>query len=85
MCEKKRRVFADALRLGMSRSGMLGVGYKDLCGGYLLEWMALHTGTRAANVVGRSGVVYIDQCVIWCLRRYLVVRLRKRCGGVRGR
>ena len=31
-----------------------------MSGGYLLEWMALHTARRAANVVGRSGVVYVE-------------------------
>ena len=64
---------------------MLGVGSEDMSGGYLLEWMALHTGRRAANVGGRSGVVYVEQCVILLLSRYLVVRLRKRRAGVRAR
>ena len=64
---------------------MLGVGWEDLSGGYLLEWMALHTARRAASIVGRSGVVYVERCVILRLSRYIVVRLRRRCGGVRGR
>ena len=63
---------------------MLGVVLEDLGGGYLLEWMILHTARRAANVVGRSGAVYVEQCVILWLSRYLVVCLRKRCGGVGG-
>ena len=58
---------------------MLGVGWEDLCGGYLLEWMALHARRRASNVGGRSVVVYVDHSVILSLIRYLVVRLRKRC------
>ena len=36
---------------------MLGVGWEDLSGRYLLEWMALHAAGRAANAGGRSGVV----------------------------
>ena len=36
---------------------MLGVGWEDLTGRYLLEWMALHGARRGANVGGRSGVV----------------------------
>ena len=36
---------------------MLGVGWEDLTGRYLLEWMALHTAGRAADVGGRSGFV----------------------------
>ena len=64
---------------------MLGVGWEDLSGRYLLEWMPLHRARRAANVGGRSGVVYVEQCVILWLSRYLVVRLRKRCAGVRAR
>ena len=63
---------------------MLGVASEDLIGRYLLEWMALHTARQAANVGARSGVVYVEQCVILWLSRYLVVRLRRRCGGVRG-
>ena len=47
--------------------------------------MPLHRPRRAGNVGGRSGVVDVEQCVIWWLRRYLVVRLRKRCAGVRAR
>ena len=63
---------------------MLGVGWENLSGRYLLEWMPLPTARRAANVGGRSGVVYVEQCAILWLSRYLVVRLRRRCGGVRG-
>ena len=37
---------------------------------------------RAGNVGGRLGVVYVEQCVVWLLSRYLVVGLRKRCAGV---
>ena len=36
---------------------MLGVGWEDLSGGYLLEWMPVHARRRAANVGGRSGVL----------------------------
>ena len=36
---------------------MLGVGYEDLAGGYLLEWMLLHGARLVADVGGRSGVV----------------------------
>ena len=64
---------------------MLGVGWEDLSGQYLLEWMPLQTTRRAANDAGRSGVVYVEHCVILWLSRYLVVRLRKRCAGVRAR
>ena len=64
---------------------MLGVGWEDLSGRYLLEWMPVHRSRRAGNVGGRSGVVYVEQCVILWLSRYLVVRLRKRCAGVRAR
>ena len=64
---------------------MLGVGWEDLSGRYLLEWVALHMARRAANVGGRSGVVYVEQCVIWVLGRYLVVCLSKRCAGVHAR
>ena len=56
-----------------------------MSGGHLLEGMALHAARRAANVVGRRGVVYVEQCAILWLSRYLVVRLRKRCAGVRVR
>ena len=42
-------------------------------------------GKTGANVAGRSGVVCVEQCIIVWLSRYLVVRLRKRCAGVRGR
>ena len=45
----------------------------------------LHKARRAADVGGRSGVVYVEQCVILWLSRYLVVRLRKRCAVVLGR
>ena len=38
----------------------------------------LHKAIRAADVGGRSGVVYVEQCVILWLSRYLVVRLRRR-------
>ena len=62
---------------------MLGVGWEDLTGGYLLEWMALHRTRRAVNVGGWSGVVYVEHCVILLLSRYIVVRLRRRCSGVR--
>ena len=64
---------------------MLGVNLEDLTGGYLLEWMPLHRARQAANVGGRSGIVYVEQCVIWLLGRYLVVRWRKRCAGVLAR
>ena len=64
---------------------MLGVGWEDLSGGYLLEWMPLQTTRQAANVGVSSVVVYVERCVILWLSRYLVVRLRRRCGGVRGR
>ena len=64
---------------------MLEVGYQDLIGGYLMEWMPLHTARRPDNVVGRSGVVYVEQCVNFWLSKYLVVRLRKRCAGMRSR
>ena len=62
---------------------MLGVGWEDLTGRYLLEWMALHGARRGANVGGRSRVVSEVHCVILLLSRYLVVRLRRRCCGVR--
>ena len=62
---------------------MLGVGSEDLSDGYLLEWMALHRAGRAANVGGRSGVVCVEHCVILLLNRHLVLRLRRRCAGVR--
>ena len=62
---------------------MLGVGYESSTGRYLLEWMPLRTARGAANVGGRSGVVYVEQCVILRLSRYLVLRLRKRWAGVR--
>ena len=64
---------------------MLGVGWEDLSVRYLVVWMPLHRARRTADVGGRSGVVYVEQCVILWLSRYLVVRLRKRCAGVRGR
>ena len=64
---------------------MLGVGYESSRGRYLLERMPLRTARRAANVGGRPGVVHVEQCVIWWLSRYLVVRLMKRCAGVRVR
>ena len=64
---------------------MLAVGYESLSGRYLLEWMPLPTARRAGNVGGRSGVVQVEWCVILWLSRYLVVRLRKRCAGVRAR
>ena len=60
---------------------MLGVGWEDLSGRYLLEWMPLHAARRAANVGGRSVVVYVEQCIILWMSRYLVVRLSKRCAG----
>ena len=63
---------------------MLGVGWEDLTGRCLLEWMPLHRARRAANVGGRSGVVYVEQCVILWLSRYLVVRLHRRCTRLRG-
>ena len=43
---------------------MMGVGYESLSRRYLLEWMPLRTARRAANVGGRAGVVYVEQCVI---------------------
>ena len=64
---------------------MLLAGWVYFTGQYLLEWMPLHTARRAANVGGRSGVVYVEQCVIWLLAIYLVVRLRKRCAGALAR
>ena len=64
---------------------MLGVGWEDLSGVYLLEWMALHARRRASNVGGRSGVAYVEHCVILWLSRYLVVRLHRRCTCVRAR
>ena len=64
---------------------MLPVVWEDLSGGYLLECMPLHRARRAANVGGRPGVVQVDRVVIVWLSRYLVVRLRKRCAGVRAR
>ena len=64
---------------------MLGVGWENLSGRYLLEWMALHAARRAGNVGGSSGVVYVERCVILWLSRYLVMGLRKRCAGVRAR
>ena len=64
---------------------MLGVGWEDLSGRYLLEWMPLHRAGRAADVGGRSGVAWVEQCVILWLSRYLVVRLRKRCAGALAR
>ena len=33
-----------------------------MSGGYLLEWMALHTARQAANVGGRCVVVHVEQC-----------------------
>ena len=64
---------------------MLAVGYEDLSWRYLLEWMPLHRARGAANIGGRSGVVYVEQCVILWLSRYLVMRLRSLCAGVGGR
>ena len=64
---------------------MLGAGWEDLSDRYLLEWMPLLQARRAANVGGRSGVVQVEQCVLWWLSRYLVVGLRKRCADVRAR
>ena len=58
---------------------MLRVGYEALSGRYLLVWMPLHGARRAVNVGLRSGVEQED-CVILCVRRYLVLRSRKRCG-----
>ena len=43
----------------------------------------MHKAIRTADVGGRSGIVYVEQCVILWLSRYLVVRLRKRYAGVR--
>ena len=62
---------------------MLGVGYESSSGRDVLEWMPLRTARRAGNVGGRPGVVYVEQCVIWWLSRYCVVRLRKRCAVAR--
>ena len=45
----------------------------------------LHRARGAADVGGRSGFVYVEQCVILWLKRYLVTRLNKRCAGVLGR
>ena len=56
---------------------MLGVGWEDFSVRYLLEWMPLYRARRAADAGGRPGVVYVEQCVILWLTRYLVVRLRK--------
>ena len=64
---------------------MLGVGYEELTVGYFLEWMPLHRIRGAGNVGGRSGVVSVEQCVILWLSRYLVVRFRRQCAGVRVR
>ena len=64
---------------------MLRVGWEDLTGRCLLEWMPLRRARRAANIGGRSGVVYVEQCVILSFSSYLVVGLRKRCAGVRVR
>ena len=61
---------------------MLGVGWEDLTGRYLLEWTRLHRARRAADVGGRSGVVQVEECVILWLSRYLVVRLSRRCARV---
>ena len=36
---------------------MLGVGWEDLTGRYLLELTRLHAAGRAADAGGRSGVV----------------------------
>ena len=49
---------------------MLGVGWEDLTGRCLLEWMPLHRARRAANVGGRSGVVQAERVVILCVPRY---------------
>ena len=64
---------------------MLRVSWEDVSGRYVLELTRLHTAGREPNAGGRSGVVYVEQCVILRLSKYLVVRLRKRCAGVRGR
>ena len=48
---------------------MFGVGWEDLSGRYLLEWMALQKTRQAANVVGWPGVVYVEQCAILRLSR----------------
>ena len=74
---------------------MIRKGAKWYVGSWLggFEWRifvgvdgVLHAGRRAANVGGRSGVVYVERCVIlWLSRQVFSVRLRKRCGGVRGR
>ena len=64
---------------------MLGVGWEYFIGRYLLEWMPLHRARQAAIVGGRSVVVYVEQCIILWMSRYLVVRLSKRCAGVRAR
>ena len=57
---------------------MLGIGWEDLSGRYLLECMPLQTTRQATNVGGSSVVVYVEHCVILWLSRYLMVRLRKR-------
>ena len=53
------------------------------------EWRIFHAVDGFAygetDVGGRSGVVYVEQCVILWLSRYLVVRLRRRCAGARAR
>ena len=45
----------------------------------------LHKAIRAADVGGRSRFAYVEQYAISWLSRYLVVRLRQRCAGVRAR
>ena len=62
---------------------MLRAGCESSSGRYLLDWMPVHRARRAGNVGGRSGVVYVEQCVILWLSRYLVVGLSKPCPGAR--
>ena len=37
----------------------------------MLEWMPLHRESGAATVGGRSGVVYVEQCVICVVEQVL--------------
>ena len=62
---------------------MLRVGCESSSGRYLLELMPVHRARRAAEVGGRSEAVYVEQCVILWLSRYLMLGLRKPCAGVR--
>ena len=48
---------------------MLRAGCESSSGRYLLKLMPVHRARRAGNVGGRSGFVYVEQCVTFVVEQ----------------